>query len=391
MKSEPVSGIQPALLRWARASLGMSIQEVALKLKRDPTEIQSWETGDSAPSYPQLEKLAYTIYKRPLAVFFLPSPPEEKLPQREFRTLPDIDMQTLARDTYLHIRYAQAYQLSLKDLFENRNPVEDPIWKNITLTTQANIAQKAQEIRDFLGISLEQQVLWHDDDRALKAWRQAIENSGVFVFKAAFKQKEISGFCLSDTQFPIIYLNNSTSKSRQTFSLMHELAHLLFHVNGLSKFNQDYLSRLPAPEKQLETFCNAMAAELLIPELDFHQHIQHMPRNVEQANDALFAELANRYSVSREAILRRFLDRGRVSYIFYDKKSTEWAKQKQKTSGGSYYSTQGAYISNMFAREVVSRHYQHKITLEQAADFLGIKPKNYSNFETSILRNGAGS
>ncbi len=391
MKSEPVAGLQPALLRWARASVGMSIQEVALKLKRTSTEIEAWENGESAPTYPQLEKLAYTLYKRPLAVFFLPEPPEEKLPQREFRTLPDADMQTLARDTYLHIRYAHAYQMSLKELFENHNPVEKPIWKNITLTTQANITQQAQAIRDYLGISLEQQVQWHNDERALKAWRQAIEDTGIFVFKAAFKQKEISGFCLNDTQFPIIYLNNSTSKSRQTFSLMHELAHLLFHVNGLSKFNQDYLSQLPTAEKQLEVFCNAIAAELLIPEPDFQKHIQHIPRNAEQANDALFSELADRYSVSREAILRRFLDRGRVSSSFYNKKSTEWAKQKQKTGGGNYYHSQGAYISNTFAKEVVSRHYQHKISLEQAADFLGIKPKNYTDFETSILRNGAGS
>ena len=75
-------------------------------LKRTQEEIEAWESGAEAPTYPQLEKLAYDIYKRPLAIFFLPTPPKESLPQSEFRTLPDADMRTLSRDTYLHIRRA---------------------------------------------------------------------------------------------------------------------------------------------------------------------------------------------------------------------------------------------------------------------------------------------
>ncbi len=70
------------------------------------------------------------------------------------------------------------------------------------------------------------------DTIALKQWRQAVEDCGVFVFKAAFKQKDISGFCLMDESLPVIYLNNSTTKTRQIFSLLHELAHLLLSING---------------------------------------------------------------------------------------------------------------------------------------------------------------
>jgi transcriptional regulator with XRE-family HTH domain len=52
--------------------VGLSVAEVAQMLKRPPEEIEAWESGEDAPTYPQLEKLAYQIYKRPLAVFFLP-------------------------------------------------------------------------------------------------------------------------------------------------------------------------------------------------------------------------------------------------------------------------------------------------------------------------------
>ncbi len=87
--AEQVTGIQTSVLQWARESQGFSIDEVANRMKRDPAEITAWESGESAPTYVQLETLAYKIYKRPLAVFFLPQPPSEPDPEREFRTLPN--------------------------------------------------------------------------------------------------------------------------------------------------------------------------------------------------------------------------------------------------------------------------------------------------------------
>lgn len=386
MKHEPVTSVQPAILRWARRTVGLDVAEVAQKLKRPPQEIDAWEDGTASPTYPQLEKLAYQIYKRPLAVFFLPEPPEEALPLKEFRTLPDADLQSLQRDTYLHIRRAHAYQLALRELFDGQNPSIRQIWKTISLSLSKDIAVQSQAIREYLGVTLEQQVTWKTDEQALKAWRNSIESCGVFVFKAAFKQKDISGFCLFDDTLPIVYLNNSTTKTRQTFSLLHELAHLLLSINGLSKFDIAYIDRLPKQQREIERFCNAMAAEVLIPERDFAHQIRQFPENAEHVSDERFSDLAVRYGVSREAVLRRLLDRGRVGRVFYEHKAKFWAAQKKGAAGGNWYLNQGAYISDRFAREVVSRHYRNQISLEHAADLLGIKPKSYAGFEERVLQ-----
>ncbi|MGH8557309.1 MAG: ImmA/IrrE family metallo-endopeptidase [Methylococcales bacterium] len=390
MKYDPVTGVRPEILRWARKSVGLTVTEVAEMLKRQPEEIEAWEAGMAAPTYPQLEKLAYQVYKRPLAVFFLPSPPEEMLPQREFRTLPEADLQALMRDTYLHIRRAHAYQLALRELFDDHNPAERRIWKSVFLSPSRDIAAQSERIREYLGITLEQQTAWKTDEEALKEWRRNIEVCGVFVFKAAFKQKDISGFCLMDEHLPVVYLNNGTTKTRQIFSLLHELAHLLFSMNGLSKFDTDYIEELHGKEKEIERFCNAIAAEVLIPEKDFVAQAGKFPANVEKATEAQFSDLASRYGVSRETVLRRFLDQGRVGKAYYASKSKFWAAQKKQTGGGNWYLNQGAYISERFAREVVSRHYRHQISLERAADFLGIKPKSYAGFEERVLQGGEG-
>ncbi|WP_320338988.1 helix-turn-helix domain-containing protein [Burkholderia cenocepacia] len=81
MKREPVEGVQPEVLRWARETVGLSIDEVATMLRAAPSEVADWETGAGAPTYAQLEKLAYQVFKRPLAVFFF-----RRRPRKRFRS-----------------------------------------------------------------------------------------------------------------------------------------------------------------------------------------------------------------------------------------------------------------------------------------------------------------
>ena len=386
MKTRAVEGIQPAIIRWARESIGLTIDEVALRLKRKTQEVQSWEDGESAPSYPQLEKLAYDIYKRPIAVFFLPEPPAEAPPKTEFRTLPVADLEQLLPDTLMHIRKAHAYQLALGEIFQSGNPSERRIWEDMAAPPNAKINQFALEVRQYLGIDLEIQSQWRGPGSALKAWRKAIEDKGVFVFKAAFKQKDISGFCLADDQLPVIYLNNSTTKTRQIFSLIHELCHLLLHENGLTKFDSSYIDLLPKSVQKLERLCNALAAAILIPVQDFTVQSKHLPPIIEGVSDQEISKLANRYGVSRESILRRFLDQQRVSQAYYKLKAEEWASQQKKSSGGDWYATANSYLSERFATEVVSQHYRNQLSLERAADLLGIKAKNFEGLEQRVLQ-----
>ena len=119
-KSIQMPGVQPTLLSWARESAHLSLDDVAAAFKKPVYEIEAWESGAKSPSYAQLEKLAYSLYKRPLAIFFLPTPPIEPKPEVEFRALPDADLRRLRRETVLLIRRARAQQASLVELFGDR-------------------------------------------------------------------------------------------------------------------------------------------------------------------------------------------------------------------------------------------------------------------------------
>lgn len=384
MASQPVAGIQPSVLRWARESQGYSIDDVAQHLKREPAEIEAWEKpGTAAPTYAQLEDLAYKLYKRPLAVFFLPGPPVEPSVTKEFRSLPEFELDQLAADTRFQVRIAHAYQISLRELNDDVNPAARKIFKDIRLSATGSVGNAAGSIRSYLGITLKAQSAWETSDAALKVWRNAVEEAGIYVFKHSFKQKSISGFCLADDEFPVIYLNNSTAKTRQIFSLFHELAHLLLRVNAISKFDRAYVDQLPQKEKRIEQFCNALAAEFLVPSEDFSAQL----RLVRQINDRSIATLALRYHVSREAILRRMLDRGLVEATYYEANAKQWAEEFESAGGGGdYYATQSIYLGDRYLRLVFGKHYQGRLSLEQVADYLGVRTKSVAGLEAIMLR-----
>ena len=73
---EYIQGINPTIVKWARERSGYTLEDVATSLNKDVETISDWESGEQAPTYVQLETLAGK-YKRPIAIFFFPEPPQE--------------------------------------------------------------------------------------------------------------------------------------------------------------------------------------------------------------------------------------------------------------------------------------------------------------------------
>ncbi len=164
----------------------------------------------------------------------------------------------------------------------------------------------------------------------MKQWREALENKGYWVFKDSFQNEKISGFCLHDEHFPLIYINNSILKQRQIFTLFHELAHLILGKGGIS-FRKNIESDLTGKYREEEVFCNAFASAFLVP--DNSLNISGKP------TDREISKHANKYNVSREVILRKYLDRKLINKEFYDEKVNIWREnwetqqQRQKLQG----------------------------------------------------------
>jgi len=377
-------GVSREMLKWAREKAGLSLSEVASAFDKDIAFVESWERGVAAPSYAQLEVLAYKLYNRPLAAFFLPKSPEETPLKKEFRTLPRSELKKLAPDTLMAIRELQARQTSLHDLTDGKNPSDRPIFQNLAITPDIALRQFADDVRRHLEIPLSQQLEWRSSEQALENWRTAIDRAGVISFKRSFKQKDISGFCLLDNVFPLICLNNGSSTNRQIFTLLHELCHVLLHTSGICKVDDTFIKRLEGSHRKIEVLCNQFAAAFLVPEEDFLARVHNKP-----INDSLLSKLASAYRVSRSVVVRRMYDLKVISRKFLEEKESEYAaeymRRSSKSSGGNYYLTQIAYLGKTYLGMALRAYHQERLTRTQLAEYLGVRARSLAGLEQAFL------
>src|SRR2546427_4245235 len=76
--------VKKELIRWARERSGLTESDLTERFPK----FEQWERGEAFPTLKQLEDYAKKMLT-PFGYFFLPEPPEEKLPVPDFRTIKD--------------------------------------------------------------------------------------------------------------------------------------------------------------------------------------------------------------------------------------------------------------------------------------------------------------
>ena len=366
--------ITPSVLRWARESMGYAIDDVANRLNKKKETVEDWEQDgtESFPTYSQLEKLAQ-FYKRPIAVFYFPTPPREEQAESKFRTLPSNYIKKLTPPMRFLLRKAMAKQLDLEELRAGGS-INDEL-KQLK-GRDINAQDMAARVRKILNIPIGEQFKWKDCDEALKIWREKLEDCGIWVFKAPFKNDDYCGFYLPHEQFPIIYLNSSiASKARQIFTLFHELGHFLLDKGGLD-LNGNIESELKGNYKKEEVFCNAFSGAFLVPHIDIDWN---------DVSDENIQRNADKYKVSRVVILRKYLDREAIDSSTYNEKIREWQRvymetkarknedKKGKKGGPSFHVVHRDHLGNKYLTLAFTRYYQKTINDYQLAQYLGVR------------------
>lgn len=374
--------ITPAVVQWARERAGYSLEDA----KRHFKKIGAWEAGEALPTYVQVEAMAER-FKVPVAVFFFPKPPEVPRLEKSFRTLTAEDFAAIPRRVRFFLRQGHAMQLNLAELNDGKNPAQGLITRDLKVTPNTSLDKIAAEVRRYLGVSVDQQAGWKNVDEALDKWREIFATkAGVYVFKDAFRAPSYFGFCLYDDEFPVIYINNSSAKSRQIFTLFHELGHLLFHTSGVDLHDDPFIKHLGDAEQKIEVICNGMAARVLVPDDLLDQMLKGM-----KIGRLAASQLADHFNVSREVIYRKFLDRGLIAADEYVAAAKEWAaqlKSKDENSGGTYYNNQRAYLGQRYIDLAFTRYYQQRFDRRQLAEYLNMKPKSLPTFAEKFAGGG---
>ena len=374
--------VNAAVVQWARERAGYSIEDAVRHFKK----IAAWESGEALPTYVQVEQMAER-FKIPVAVFFFPKPPSVPPIEQSFRTLTAADFAAIPRTVRLFLRRGQAMQLNLSELNDSRNPAGRVISRDLKPSTSTSLDQIAAQVREYLGVSIDEQASWKSVDEALEKWREVFATkAGVYVFKDAFRAPSYFGFCLYDEEFPVIYINNSSAKSRQIFTLFHELGHLIFHTSGIDMLDDQFIDHLTGAEQKIEIICNGLAGRVLVPDDVLDKMLIGA-----KIGRPLAAQLAGYFSVSREVIYRKLLDRGLIDAAEYDAAAKEWAAQmkgKDDESTCNYYNSQRAYLGQRYIDLAFTRYYQHRFDRSQLAEYLNLKPKNLPTFAEKFAGGG---
>lgn len=385
---------KPAVLAWARKSAGYDVETAAAKLKVEEERLSAWEDGSDHPSIAQLRKLA-ELYKRPLAVLYLPEPPLSFQPMHDFRRLPEHGTRSFSPALTLEIRLAQQRRALALDMFaENGEPA--PAF-TLTASLGETVDTVAARLREALGVDYARQSAWRDHLAAFKAWRSRIEDAGVLVFQASrIDQDEASGFAFWADKLPFMVVNRKDAYPRRIFSLLHELAHLMLHQSGVSDLPVEGSRR--QQDERVEIFCNQVAAAALMPKELFLAEPMVAVRGSgrHEWDDDTIKELSLVYSVSREAIARRLYTFERATEAFYNRKRAQYAREFQQIKEREKEKSEGKSIPRNMPRETVANfgrplirlilenYHQDRISLSEVSGYLGVKVRHLPGIEQQI-------
>lgn len=395
MARTPPAPVEPALLIWARESLGLSQEEAAKKIGVKAERLADWEAGEVSPTVAQLRAAARN-YKRPVAVFFLSEPPRDFQPLRDFRRLPDAPEERWSSALRLAVRRARQQRETLLELL--RLLGEDPPVRPTLRASLDSPEDFASEARELLGVSLEEQQSWRDRYRALAGWSRALEDSaGILVLQASgVGLDEMRGFAMADHEIPAMVLNAKDAPRGRIFTAMHEYVHILLNDAGVCDLH-DASSTARSDEDRIERFCNEVAGALLLPAPALAEDpiIRGAPTSGEWRDEEILA-LATSYSVNQEAVLRRLVSLELTSWRFYGERRQQYqeayARRRAEEEGfAPYHRVRVRDLGRAYVRLVLDAYHRDRINTSEVSDYLGIRLKHLPKIEDEALRNAAGA
>ena len=183
----------------------------------------------------------------------------------------------------------------------------------------------AHAIRQHYAIDLKDQYRCTSSRKFYLYLREKLEQNGVFVQCFTDVPVEIvRGFAIYEQELPIIGINDDDRPPAKSFSLIHELVHLIKRESSVCNVMFDAISA-----QKEEVFCNAVAGELLVPKEALMIVLKNGGYNKPYTTDDI-QRIADRFSVSKEVIIRRLLDCGKINDTEYKTYSDEFRKIIEK-------------------------------------------------------------
>ena len=358
--------VEPSLYMWALERSRLDLDELAPRFPK----LRDWMAGDWIPTLKQIEQFAQATGTA-VGYFFLPEPPDEKIPIPDLRTIGDKGVIRPSGNLLDTIYQCQQRQDWYREYVRSTG-IQELDW-NGSLSTTTPPAEAAPKITRALSFSVERRgANWTE---AFTNLRDHAEEIGVLVMVSGvvgsnnyrkLDYREFRGFALADTLAPLVFVNGSDTRAAQIFTLAHELAHIWLGESALSDADLGIRTT-----HRVEAWCNQVAAEMLVP---MHRIRSDFDPSAERV--AELQRLARKFKSSTLVVLRRIYEAGYLSWDEYRRSYVgeyERAMESRGSSGGNFYNTLPVRVSRAFAQAVITSTLEGHTSYTDAFQMLGFK------------------
>ena len=404
--------VNPIILVWARKTAGLTLQEAATKIDVLEHSLKKIEKGEKAPSHSMLLRMA-NKYRRPLLTFYLENIPLEASYGADFRGLSEqITPKNEALVAAL-LRYAKASQQMIRatvELEEDCDSLSFVGW----LRRKWDLPEDTESINHELGsMSQDQRSLLtrdalhglnmvlgdqcnrdkyyeaRDSSSAFKLIRSSCEESGIFIVlkddlgshHSRILPSQFRAFVIADDIAPFMVINKEDSIPARSFSILHEITHLLLDLTGMS----DLLQVNP-----IEKFCNRVAGEWLLPSRLIKEERISLQQGFSELNE-IISGVSKQRNLSHTMVATRFYQERVISQKsfsqleqYYKAKWEESQHQKKQTRkdknsrGPNFYQVRRSELGRGLLQFVGRMIQSERLTVSKAAIILSAKPGQVS-------------
>jgi Zn-dependent peptidase ImmA (M78 family) len=357
--------VSPAVVDWVIGQMGEHTTPFkSLDL------LKRWRTGAKTPTFNEIQDISKKTHI-PLGYFFLQTPPKEEIKLMEYRTIASVESVNPSRELIDTIAEMEQIVDWTRDYLISEGSEINPIVGK--LKDESDIAVIAAYVRKVLGLSIN---WFKTTDNSFNHLRNRMSEAGAIVMMNGVVRsnthrplsiEEFRAFTIIDSLAPLIFINAKDSASGRLFSLLHEFVHICLGVDNL--FNDRYSTFNGV--NNLETLCNAVAAEILVPASLFSSTWNTQSVRATSTGEVV-GKVAHYFKCGRIIVARKALDSGRIGQATYDEivrdaiQDFHEQKQAKKDNGGDFYRTKGSRIDKRFLTFVVDSVSQGKTLYSEA-------------------------
>lgn len=378
--------VKAIVFKSLRENRNFDVNTLSQRSGLSEADIAAYETNDSTIELAKLEKLA-KVYKKRWTIF-LPQSPEvlkkhgndnrshhNKNEALDIDLINALDAAEYIIETSAELGGGKGKALPQIDLDINRNP-----------------DLFAQKLRTALNIDEKKLHSQTDDFGALRFWKDFLTDYGLYISEMGWETESVRAFSIIKQDRAIIVLSTKEEPQPRTFSLFHELCHVLMKQVGICDLHEG--------SDDIEALCNRFAAGFLMPETSFRSLATEIGvKKGVMPSDEQLKSLRKIFATSRLATYRRLYTLGYITKPQYESVQNDYSdssklpdkRRGKKSQGGDYYRNMFSSNGKRFTVEAFNAYSNGVISTRTLSRILNVSVDNLQKFRERVDKSGISS